>query len=95
MNTPVAILTITKAATLWFGGTITVLSYRAYRRTDSPALWALTVGIGLVTVGAFLGGVLHHLANFSIEISATTQSVFTALGFAILTYSLYTTHPAQ
>ena len=90
MNGSTALLAATKAVTLIFGGTITFLSYRAYRRTGSPALRALTFGIGLVTSGVILGGLLHQLVTLPLELSVSIQSVFTAAGFAILTYSLYT-----
>ncbi|WP_335999192.1 DUF7521 family protein [Halorientalis halophila] len=88
-----ALLTVAKTATLLFGGILTLLSLRAYRRTGSPALRALTVGIGLVTIGAILGGVLHQLFGLPLRTGASFQSVFTAIGFAILTYSLYTDSP--
>ncbi|MFB6084171.1 MAG: hypothetical protein ABEJ94_08005 [Halorientalis sp.] len=84
------LLTAAKTVTLLFGGMLTLLSGRAYRRTGSPALRALAVGIGLVTTGAILGGVLHQGFGLPLETSATLQSVFTAIGFGVLTYSLYT-----
>ncbi|RXK49359.1 DUF7521 family protein [Halorientalis pallida] len=87
------LLTAAKVVTLLFGGTLTLLSGRAYRRTGSPALRALAVGIGLVTAGAILGGALHQVVGLPLEASATVQSVFTAIGFGVLTYSLYTESP--
>lgn len=87
------LLTAAKAVTLLFGGILTLLSLRAYRRTGSPALRALAVGIGLVTTGAILGGALHRILELPLETSATLQSVFTAIGFGVLTYSLYTESP--
>lgn len=85
-----ALLVATKTATLVFGGLLTYLSFRASRRTGSPALRALAVGIGLVTAGAILGGGLHQLLGVALEWSVVVQSVFTAAGFGLLTYSLYT-----
>jgi uncharacterized membrane protein YfcA len=90
MDESTALLTAAKTVTLLFGGILTLLSLRAYRRTGSPALRALAAGIGMVTVGAILGGTLHQLLDLSLRTSATLQSVFTALGFGVLTYSLYT-----
>lgn len=83
------VLALTKAATLSFGALLTGLSWRAYRRTADPALRALAVGIGLVTVGAVLGGVLHRAVDVRLVVAVSVQSVFTAAGFAVLTYSLY------
>lgn len=45
-----------KTLTLVFGGLITYFAYSAYHRTRIPALRALTIGFGTVTVGAFLAG---------------------------------------
>jgi hypothetical protein len=52
-----------KAVTLAFGTILTWLSYRAFRRTGAPALRALTVGIGLLTAGAVLGGLADKLLD--------------------------------
>ncbi|MEF8786155.1 MAG: hypothetical protein V5A45_09500 [Haloarculaceae archaeon] len=83
------VLVAAKTATLAFGSALTYLSYRAFRRTSLRALRALAVGIGLLTLGALLGGVLHQFAGISLEASVGTQSVFTAVGFAVMTYSLF------
>ncbi|WP_436927068.1 DUF7521 family protein [Halosimplex amylolyticum] len=82
-------LALTKATTLLFGTILTGLAWRAYRRTSDPALRALALGIGLVTVGAILGGTLHRVVRVHLPVAATVQSAFTAGGFAVLTYSLY------
>ncbi|MFB6141531.1 MAG: hypothetical protein ABEJ26_13980 [Halosimplex sp.] len=83
------LLAASKTATLSFGALLAGLSWRAYRRTADPALRALAVGIGLVTVGAILGGVLHKVLDIELAAAVSVQSVFTAAGFAVLTYSLY------
>jgi len=83
------ILVAAKTATVAFGSALTYLSYRAFRRTNSRALRALATGIGLLTLGALLGGVLHQVAGVSLESSVGVQSVFTAVGFAVMTYSLF------
>jgi hypothetical protein len=83
------VLVAAKTATLAFGSALTYLSYSAFRRTDSRALRALATGIGLLTLGALLGGVLHQLAGITLEASVAVQSVFTAVGFAVMTYSLF------
>lgn len=78
-----------KTLTLALGGTITYFAFEAYRRTNAPALRALAVGFGLVTAGTVLGGVVHQLTGLSIEGGVVAESAFTALGFGVLTYSLY------
>lgn len=89
------VLALTKGATLLFGAVLTGLSWRAYRRTADPALRALAIGIGLVTVGAILGGVLHRVLELRLVVAVSVQSVFTATGFAVLTYSLYAGEPTE
>jgi O-antigen/teichoic acid export membrane protein len=83
-----ALLTATKSVTLLLGALITWLAYKAYRRTGSPAIRSLSVGFGLVTLGAVLGGVLHQ-SGTRFALSQNVQSLFTAAGFVVLVYSLY------
>lgn len=75
--------------TLVFGGAITALAYRAAARTGSSALRSLSVGLGLVTLGTMLGGGIHQLLGAPLLASLAVQSVFTAIGFVALAYSLY------
>lgn len=79
----------TNTVTLVCGGLVTYLAARAYRRTGSPALGALALGLGFVTIGALVAGLLHQLVGLDFETGVSVQSAFTAVGFAILAYSLY------
>ncbi|WP_276273896.1 DUF7521 family protein [Haloarcula litorea] len=88
------LLVAAKTVTLLCGVVLTWLTYKAYRRTGSPAMRALWVGIGFVTAGAMLAGGVHQLLGLPVALSSTVQSLFTATGFAVLTYSLYTEQPA-
>ena len=83
------ILVAAKTASVAFGGALTFLALRAFRRTGSDALRALTVGIGLLTVGAVIGGTLHQFVGVGLGLSVTAQSVCTAVGFAVMMYSLF------
>ena len=75
--------------TLVCGGLVTLYAARAYRRTGSPALRALSSGLGLVTIGALLAGALHQLFGVAFSTGVGIQSTFNAVGFAVLAYSLY------
>ena len=92
MDSLSTIIVAANTLTLAFGGVITGLAFRAYRRTDSEALRALSIGLGLVTLGTLLGGSLHQLLAVELLTSVAVQSVFTALGFTILAYSLLAEH---
>ncbi|MFB6107728.1 MAG: hypothetical protein ABEJ82_02660 [Haloplanus sp.] len=83
------VLAVIKTATLGLGGLITVLSYRAYRRTRAAPLRALSVGFALVTLGALLAGMVHQFTSLGLTYSVVLESTLTLLGFAVITYSLY------
>jgi hypothetical protein len=78
-----------KTMTLLLGGLITYFSYRAYRRTGSPALRALAIGFGFVTIGAMIAGVTDQLTNLPINATLAIESGLTTVGFAVIVYSLY------
>jgi len=83
------LLVAAKTLTLACGVVLTTLTYRAYRRTRSTAMRVLSLGIGLVTAGAVLAGSLNQLAGVPVVVSTTVESLFTAAGFLVMTYSLY------
>ena len=89
ITTPVAIIAL-KTLTLLLGALITYLSYKAYRRTGTPALRALSIGFGFVTLGTLLAGVLDQLLQFGIQVGRLVESALVAVGFAVIIYSLYT-----
>ena len=78
-----------KTITLVLGGLITYFAFRAYRRTDSPALRALALGFAVVTLGAFLAGIADQVVGVDRTAVLVIESALTAVGFGIITYSLY------
>ena len=80
-----------KTLTLVLGGLITYLAYKAYRRTRSRSLAALSLGFGIVTLGTFLAGVVDQLLAADFLTGLLIESALIALGFLIIVYSLYTT----
>jgi hypothetical protein len=84
-----SLVVLLKTLTLVLGGTITYLSFKAFRRTRSPALRSLTIGFGLITLGAILAGVADQILGLQTEIALVVESVLTAAGFAVIVYSLY------
>ncbi|MFC6873434.1 DUF7521 family protein [Halobellus marinus] len=85
--TPVAVGL--KTVTLALGGLITFYSLRAYRQTGSPALRALTVGFGTITLGALLAGVVDQFLPLDPSLALIVESLFTTVGFVVMLYSLY------
>ncbi|NHX36163.1 MULTISPECIES: DUF7521 family protein [Halolamina] len=86
MNVAVVAL---KTLTLVLGGSITFYAYRAYRRNGSPALRALAVGFGAVTLGALVAGIVDQLLPVNSDFALVAESAFTTLGFAVILYSLH------
>ncbi|USZ69721.1 hypothetical protein NGM10_16615 (plasmid) [Halorussus salilacus] len=78
-----------KTVTLLLGGLITYFAYKAYRQTGSPALRALALGFAFVTLGAFLAGVADQGIGLDRSLVLVIESGLAALGFAVITYSLY------
>ena len=78
-----------KTLTLVLGGLITYLAYSAYRKTAASGLGLLAAGFAIVTLGALGAGVLDQLLGVPAGTALTIESALTALGFAIIAYSLY------
>ncbi|WP_435186312.1 DUF7521 family protein [Halobellus sp. EA9] len=77
-----------EAAILSCGLVLASLAYRAYRNTESAALGLVTVGFCLVSLGAVAGVALPFVAPVEIALGLTVQNVLTAVGLAVLVYSL-------
>ena len=90
-NTIETAIVVTKTLTLLLGGLITYLALKAYRRTGSPSLRALTIGFGIVTVGSLLAGVVDVAFESGFQMGLLIQSSLIAVGFAVIVYSLYGT----
>jgi O-antigen/teichoic acid export membrane protein len=79
-----------KTITLVLGGLITYFAFKAYHRTGARALRALALGFGTVTLGSLLAGVVDRLLQTASTAALVVESALTAVGFAIVLYSLYT-----
>ncbi|WP_200530727.1 hypothetical protein [Halorubrum sp. LN27] len=89
MNTYINLfIIVAKTAILVLGGSITYYALRAYGRTGNPSLRALGIGFGVVTVGALIGGVSHQIIGSSLAVGIAINSLLTAVGFAVIVYSL-------
>ncbi|MFC4408025.1 DUF7521 family protein [Haloarchaeobius iranensis] len=80
-----------KTLALVFGGLITYFATKAYRRTGSPALRALAVGFGFVTLGAILAGAFDQflMGPDDRTVALAVESLLTTVGFGVILYSLY------
>jgi hypothetical protein len=89
MNGIVTAIAVIKSVILLLGGGVTYIAFKAYRRTGENSLRVLGVGFGVITLGALLTGVANQFFDVSLEVGVLINSVFVALGLAIIMYSLY------
>lgn len=80
---------ILKTLALVLGGLITYFAFKAYRRTHQPALRALTIGFGVVTLGSLVAGIVDQLLPVNPSLALVVESSFATAGFAVILYSLY------
>jgi hypothetical protein len=78
-----------KTVTLVLGGAVTYFAAKAWLRTSSPALRSLAIGFGIVTLGALLAGGVDVFLDVGRDFAVLTESALTAIGFAVIVYSLY------
>lgn len=83
------IVVAVKAFILVVGAGITLVAFRAHRKSGDDSMRALSVGFGVVTLGALLAGIVHKLLGLSLTDGVLLNSVLTAIGFSVIGYSLY------
>ena len=78
-----------KTVILLLGSGVTFIAYKAHRRTGAASLRILSIGFGIITLGALLAGIAHQLLDVSLELGILINSLLVALGLAVVIYSLY------
>lgn len=84
----VAVIVVKSVITV-LGASISLIAFRAFRRTKDPSLKLLSTGFGIITLGALLSGALNQIYVTSLEVGVLMNSIFVAIGFGIIMYSLY------
>jgi hypothetical protein len=88
-DTAVLILSVVKLITVALGFVVVYLGAKAYRATRRKPLLYLTLGIGIMTLGAISEGLAFQGLGWSLEQSHIVEAVVTLIAFAVLVYSLY------
>ncbi|MBI2077233.1 MAG: hypothetical protein HYT80_02510 [Euryarchaeota archaeon] len=83
------ILVLLKFVTVLMGFYIVFLGYKAYRKQPHGNLLWLTIGMGILTVGAISEGIAYQGLGWAIESSHVFEAIVTLVGFGILVYSLF------
>jgi hypothetical protein len=89
MNGVITAIAVVKFVILLLGGGITYIAFKAYRRTGEDSLRVLGIGFGIITLGAILTGVANQFFSVGLALGVLINSLFVALGLAVIMYSLY------
>lgn len=82
-------LSAIKLVTVALGVVVVLLGTKAYRASRrKPLLW-LTVGMGVMTLGAVSEGLAYQGLHWSLAESHIVEAVVTLMAFGLLVYSLY------
>lgn len=73
---------------LILGATITVISFKAYRRMRSKTMLTISLAFVMITLGPLVEGVLFEFFNFNLVDAHTVESSIVLLGFITLIYAL-------
>lgn len=77
-------LTLVRVVVLILGTATTVVAFRAYRRQGSRYLRDATLGLGIITAGVLLEGLLFRFASLDLTTVHLVESVAIGLGFLVL-----------
>lgn len=89
MNATLTAITVAKGIILLLGGGITYIALKAYRRSRERSIGVLSIGFGIITVGALITGVANQFFSVPFRTGVLINSVFVALGLAVIMYSLH------
>lgn len=84
----IPLVSLVKTGILLLGGFVTLMSVRAYRRTDDRGLLYLGIGFGIITLGTFLAGVAYNILDVALADGILVESMLIFIGFAVIAYSL-------
>lgn len=85
-------LIVGKLAVMLIGFFIAYQAYLGSRKNDSPAMWYLAIGFGLISIGTAIEGILFEIGNLDIFLAGAIQTVIAAIGMLLILYSLYGRH---
>ncbi|WP_336360303.1 DUF7521 family protein [Haladaptatus sp. ZSTT2] len=87
-------LVVAKLLVVLIGVLIALQGYRAYLRETNARMLFVAVGFLLLSVGSVLEGIFYDVLHFSVFLAGMIQTLFVALGMALILYSLYMTTDA-
>lgn len=83
------VLVLVKVIVLLLGGLVSLLAYRAYKRTQTAGLQYFALGLAVITLGTALVGGLHHVVGIQLMLGLLLESLIICAGFLIIMVGLY------
>lgn len=77
-------LAVVRLVVLALGVAVTAISFRAYQRERTRYLRDASIGLGIITAGVLLEGVLFQVASLDLTTVHLVESVAIGLGFLVL-----------
>lgn len=78
----------TRFASLALGSWIVIMVFKGYKRTKAQPMMFLSVGMGLITLGAFVEGILLQFLGWTPNEAHALESSLNVLGFLTILYSV-------
>ncbi len=78
----------TRFASLALGFWIVIMAFKGYRRTNSRAMGLLAAGMALISLGAFVEGILLQFLGWTPNEAHALESSLNVLGFLTILYSV-------
>lgn len=78
----------TRLASLVLGSWIVIMAFKGYRRTNARSMGFLATGMALITIGAFVEGVLLQFLGWTPNEAHALESSLNVLGFLMILYSI-------
>jgi len=78
----------TRLASLALGSWIVIMAFKGYRRTNARPVGCLATGMTLITLGAFVEGILLQFLGWTANETHALESSLNVLGFPVILSSV-------
>ena len=82
------IVLVTRFASLALGSWVVIMAWKGYKRTNVRPMGFLAMGIALITLGAFVEGILLQFLGWAPNEAHALESSLNVLGFLTILYSV-------
>lgn len=83
------VLLTSEAAIVILGGILVLVSMRAYRRSKSSSMLAMSLGFVIIVIGSLIEEVFLEVLQYPLIEAHAIENSVVAVGLLVLVYSLY------